>query len=79
MRSTFGKILKLTFLQTNAVPITGTVPYTHIDRSSEQTAMPDFAEDAVNDLLELLLTLPNNSIFPFHDNSLISTPNFEFP
>jgi hypothetical protein len=34
-----------------------TVPYTHIDRSSEETAIPDFAEDDVNDLLELLLTL----------------------
>jgi hypothetical protein len=53
------------------------VPYTHIDRSSEETAMPDFAEDDVNDLLELLLTLPDNSIFPFHDNFLITTPSFE--
>jgi hypothetical protein len=58
-----------------------TVPYTHIDRSSEETAMPDFAEDDVNDLrlLELLLTLPDNSIFPFHHNSLITTPSFEIP
>jgi hypothetical protein len=55
------------------------VPYTHIDRSSEETAMPDFAEDDVNDLLELLLTLPDNPIFPFHDNSLITTPSFEIP
>jgi hypothetical protein len=53
-----------------------TVPFTHIDRSSEETAMPDFAEDDVNDLLELLLTLPDNSIFPFHDNSLTKTPSF---
>jgi hypothetical protein len=42
------------------------------------TAIPDFADD-VNDLLELLLTLPDNSIFPFHDNSLITTPSFEIP
>jgi hypothetical protein len=56
-----------------------TISYTHIDRSSEETAMPDFAEDDVNDFLELLLTLPDNSIFPFHDNSLIRTPNFEIP
>jgi hypothetical protein len=41
--------------------------------------MPDFAEDDVNDLLELLLTLPDNSIFPFHDNSLITTTSFEIP
>jgi hypothetical protein len=33
----------------------------------------------VNDLLKLLLTLPDNSIFPFHDNSLIPTPSFEIP
>jgi hypothetical protein len=45
--------------------------------------MPDnginFAEDDVNDLLELLLTLPDDSIFPFQDNSLMTTPNFEIP
>jgi hypothetical protein len=33
-----------------------TVPYTLIDRSSEETAITDFAEDDVNDLLELGFT-----------------------
>jgi hypothetical protein len=56
-----------------------TVPYTHIDRLSEETAIPDFAEDDVNDLLGLLMTLPDDPVLPFHDNSLITTPSFEIP
>jgi hypothetical protein len=41
--------------------------------------MPDFADDDVNDLIELLLTLPDDSISPFLENLLMTMPNFEIP
>jgi hypothetical protein len=55
-----------------------TVPYTHIDRSSEETAMPDFAEDPVVDQSSLracALTDLTCLLFPSHDYSLITTPS----
>jgi hypothetical protein len=56
-----------------------TVPDAHIDRSPKEITLPDFAEDDVNDLLKLLLILPDNALFPAHDNSLIIKPNFDIP